>query len=150
VLGREAVLDGDDDGSGARGEGGEVGVEDEVEGRVEAEAAAMEVDEERELLSLTFPAHAGDGREVEADGDVGGDGAVFGGDAGGGICGGRDGVGTEVALDAAALEDAYAVFDLEVDLAVDVAGASHGVGINYGRCCPVGLLGCVPFALLWY
>ncbi|CAL5081811.1 unnamed protein product [Urochloa decumbens] len=130
VLGREAVLDGDDDGAGPRGEGGEVPVEDEVEGGVEAEAAAVEVDEDRELVA-GYNTVVGSGlfgcrREVEADGDVGGDGKVLGGDARGGVHGGRDGVGAEVALHAAALVDADELRHLEDDLVVARAGASHG------------------------
>jgi len=65
---RDSVLDGDDDGAGARGEGGEVGVEDEVEGGVVAEAAAVEVHEDWKLLPA--PAVVFGRREVEADGDV--------------------------------------------------------------------------------
>ncbi|CAL5087973.1 unnamed protein product [Urochloa decumbens] len=129
VLGREAVLDGDDDGAGPRGERGEVPVEDEVEGGVEAEAAAVEVDEDRELVAGYNAVDSGlfgCRREVEADGDLGGDGKVLGGDARGGVRGGRDGVGAEVALHAAALVDADELRHLEDDLVVARAGASHG------------------------
>jgi hypothetical protein len=122
VLGREAVLHGDDDGPGARREGVEVPVDDGVEGAEEAETAAVEVDQDGEPAS-TIP---GCRREVEADGDVGGDGVVFGRDAGAGVGGGREGVGAAVALDAPAPENADAVRDLEDDLVVRGTGGGHG------------------------
>jgi len=97
VLGGEAVLDGDDEGGGEAGEGVEVGVEDGVEGGADAEAAAVVVDENGELGVAVAVAEA---REVEARGDVGGDDDVPGGDAGGGVRGGGDELGAEVALHA--------------------------------------------------
>nr|CAB3487844.1 unnamed protein product [Digitaria exilis] len=82
VLGREAVLDGDDDGTGARREGVEVPVDDGVEGAEEAEAATVEVDHDGEPAASTGVLLLGcRRREVEADADVGGDGVVFGRDA---------------------------------------------------------------------
>ncbi|KAK3130268.1 hypothetical protein QOZ80_6BG0491140 [Eleusine coracana subsp. coracana] len=138
VLRREAVVDGDDDCAGARGEGGEVPVEDEVEGGVQAEAAAVEVYEDRKLLLLAgvvvIPRPFGRRREVDADGYVGGYGAVLGGDARSGVRGGWDGVRAEEALHAAALEDADAVLHLEGDLVVAGAGSGHGRSQTRGTC----------------
>jgi hypothetical protein len=115
VLRREAVLDGDDEGVGERGEGVEVGVERGVEGRAEAEPAAVVVDEHGELgLGGGGVVEAG---EVEARGDVGGDDAVVGGDAGGGVGGRGDELGAEVALHAV-LVDADAGHRLVHDLVV--------------------------------
>eukprot|EP00268_Persea_americana_P035237 TRINITY_DN34795_c0_g2_i2.p2 TRINITY_DN34795_c0_g2~~TRINITY_DN34795_c0_g2_i2.p2 ORF type:complete len:205 (-),score=47.76 TRINITY_DN34795_c0_g2_i2:183-797(-) len=99
-----AVVDGDDENVGFGGEGVEEGVVGGGEGGLDAEAAAVEVDEDGEFL--------GWGRwfgEVDAGGDGcgGGDEEVFGGDAGlwvgvgGGDCG-----GPVEALDAAVLVDA--------------------------------------------
>ncbi|CAL5026122.1 unnamed protein product [Urochloa decumbens] len=123
VLGREAVLDGDDDGPGARREGVEVPVDDAVEGAEEAEAAAVEVDKDGKPAAPTV---LGSRREVEADGDVGRDGAVFGRNAGARVGGGREGVGAEVALDESALENTDEVRRLEDDLVVRSTGAGHG------------------------
>lgn len=95
VFGGEAVVDGYSEGLGFSDEGGEEGVG--VEGRADAEAAAVNVDDDREFGG------AGEfWREVEARGDVGVGGDVFGGDAGGGVQTGRDGIGAEEALDTAA------------------------------------------------
>jgi hypothetical protein len=85
VLGRETVLVGDDDSTMARAraaiEGGEVGVEDEADGGVEAEAAA-EVHKVWKLLtaSTIVIGLLGERREERADGNIWGDGAVVGGD----------------------------------------------------------------------
>jgi len=90
------------------------------------EAAAVEVYEDWELSPAPTVGLFGCRREVEADGDVGGDGAVLGGNARGGVRGGRYGVGAEVALHAAALVDADELRHLEDDLVVAGAGACHG------------------------
>ncbi|XBH95417.1 hypothetical protein VPH35_085981 [Triticum aestivum] len=117
VLGREAVLDGDDEDAGERGEVVEVGVEGGVEGGAEAEAAAVVVDEDGELGVVGLGGV--DVGEVEARGDLGGDDAVAGGDPGGGVGvgGGGDELGAEVALDAV-LVDADAGHGLVDDLVV--------------------------------
>uniref|UniRef100_A0A8R7TMY0 Uncharacterized protein n=1 Tax=Triticum urartu TaxID=4572 RepID=A0A8R7TMY0_TRIUA len=127
VLGREAVLDGDDDGVGARGEGVEVGVVVGVEGGEEAEPAAVVVDEDGQ---------PGVGRvqawEVETRGDVGGDGGVAGGDPGGGVGGGSDELGAhQVALHAAPV-DAEAGHGLVEKLVVASRGR-RGLGGRGGH-----------------
>ncbi|WVZ92510.1 hypothetical protein U9M48_038567 [Paspalum notatum var. saurae] len=128
VLGGEAVLDGDDEDAGERREGVEVGVEGGVEGGAEAEPAAVVVDEDRELGAGTG---VGEAREVEARGDVGGDDHVPGGDARGGVRGGRDELGAEVALHAV-LVDADAGHGLVDDLVVR-GGRRRGDGRGGGH-----------------
>jgi hypothetical protein len=125
VFRREAVLDGDDEDVGECSEAVEVGVEGGVERGAEAKAAAVVVDEDGELLPLAL---AGvETREVEARGDVGGNGDVPGGDAGGSVGGGRDELGAEVALHAV-LIDADAGHGLVHDLVVSRGGRRCGGG----------------------
>jgi hypothetical protein len=124
VLGREAVLDGDDEGVGERGEAVEVGVEGGVEGGAEAEASAVVVDEYGQLLLLGGRVGV-EARELEARGDVGGDGDVAGGDAGGGVGGGGDELRAEVALHPV-LVDADAGHGLVHDLVVGRGGGCGG------------------------
>jgi hypothetical protein len=124
VLGRETVLDGDDEGVGERGEAVEVGVEGGVEGGAEAEASAVVVDEYGQLLLLGGRVGV-EAREVEARGDVRGDGDVAGGDAGGGVGGGGDELRAEVALHPV-LVDADAGHGLVHDLVVGRGGGCGG------------------------
>ncbi|WVZ92509.1 hypothetical protein U9M48_038566 [Paspalum notatum var. saurae] len=126
VLGGEAVLDGDDEDAGERGEGVEVGVESGVEGGTDAEAAAVVVDNDGEL-----GAGVGEAREVEARGDVGGDDHVPGGDARGGVRGRGDELGAEVALHAV-LVDADEGHGLVDDLVVR-GGRRRGDGRGGGH-----------------
>ncbi|XBH73314.1 hypothetical protein VPH35_100433 [Triticum aestivum] len=162
VLGREAVLDGDDEHAGERGEVVEVGVEGGVEGGAEAEAAAVVVDEDGEL-GVLGGVEAG---EVEARGDLGGDDAVAGGDPGGGVGvgGGGDELGAEVALHAV-LVDADAGHGLVDDLVVgrgrrgrDGGGGGHrargrdlgdGATVRWWLGPGSRLRGRVDFALRW-
>lgn len=86
VVVRETLLVGDDDSTMARAraaiEGGEVGVEDEAQGGVEAEAAAVEVHKDWKLLtaSTIVIGLLGERREERANDNIWGDGAVVGGD----------------------------------------------------------------------
>ncbi|CAD5189068.1 unnamed protein product, partial [Musa acuminata subsp. malaccensis] len=121
VLRSEAVVGRDGDDVGLSDEGIEVVVEQRDEGRAEAEATAVEVNEDGELLlrSIAFAEH----RDVQAGRDSGfrRDEHVLGRDSGGGVDGGGRGVCAEVALDAAALEDAdeagrRIVYDLVVGI----------------------------------
>ncbi|OAY65988.1 hypothetical protein ACMD2_04895 [Ananas comosus] len=122
VLGGEAVVDGDGDDPGRGGEGGEVAVVLRGEGRLDAEGAAVEVDDDRELRRRRRLA----GGEVEPRGDaaVGVDGDVLGEDAHGGIGVGvgADESGAVEALDAAALVEAEEGGEVELELGVGIHG----------------------------
>lgn len=116
VLRGSAVLDGDGEDLGLGDEGVEVVVVGWGKGRLNDEAAAMEVDEDGELVFV------GVGGEVETGGDTGGwvDGDVFGGDAGGGVDGGGDDVSAHDALDTAALVDANEGEEVALDFGVGI------------------------------
>lgn len=116
VLGRAAVVDGDDGDVGSGDEGVEVVVVCGGGGALDAEAAAVEVDEQGEVGVGVEVA----GGEVETDGEASGvvDEEVFGGDAGGVVGGGWQDFGAEDALDAAALVDADEGGEVLVDLVV--------------------------------
>lgn len=116
VLRCAAVVDGDNGDVGSGDEGVEVVVVCGGRGALDAEGAAMEVDEEGEVGVGVWVA----GGEVETDGEAGGgvDEKVFGGDAGGGVGGGGNDFSAEEALDAAALVDAEEGREVLVDLVV--------------------------------
>lgn len=87
VFGGKAVLDTDDEGMGLEGEEVHVSVLEGGEGRVEAEAAFVEVDDDGELLGREGGGEVG---EVEPSGDTGlvGDDDIFGSDTGFRVLGG--------------------------------------------------------------
>ncbi|WVZ65228.1 hypothetical protein U9M48_014630 [Paspalum notatum var. saurae] len=104
VLWREAVVHGDDEQAGPRGQRVEEGLVGRRRRRLSDEAAAVEVDEHGQLLLVI----GGRAREVEANEDAGVvvDNDVFGGDAGGGVKAGRHGLGAHQAVDAPVAVDA--------------------------------------------
>ena len=101
VLRREAVVYRHGDDVGSCNEGADEEVVGRAVGGADAEAAAVVVDDDRELISEV----AGRSWEEEAGGDagVGIDYDVFGDHAGGRVCGGGEDFGAAEALDEAAL-----------------------------------------------
>ncbi|KAG2635486.1 hypothetical protein PVAP13_2NG358009 [Panicum virgatum] len=107
VLGREAVVDGDDEQAGPRGQGIEEALVHRRRRRLGDEAAAVEVDQHGELLAVGV-GPGGRVREVEAnvEASVAVDDDILRRDAGAAVEAGRHGGGADQAVDAPVAVDA--------------------------------------------